>query len=117
MVFSLIDIYLKKNPAAKRPQEELDELDGLNNFKQDRVILPTNDNDSSEEEIKVVQKPKPKKFAPQKNICAQCPKMVEGYKCIPGQNHLKCSNCNGFMPDRFPNQKCAICTRGFCNLY
>ena len=39
MVFSLIDMYLAKNPSAKRPQAELDELDQLNQFKQDRVVL------------------------------------------------------------------------------
>lgn len=128
MVFSLIDMYLAKNPSAKRSQAELDELDQLNQFKQDRVVLAkkngfTSDGSasSSEEEVKA---PKPKTIAKTRQpapvariVCRQCARAVDGYKCVPGQAHIDCSLCKILMPDRLVSQKCAICTRAFCNLY
>ena len=137
MVYSLIDMYLKQNPNEKRSQKELDHLDKINKFKQDRVILKqkafqSDGSASSDEEVKApVKAPKaaPSKAVPNQTTargrppltaqmqCKQCPRMMDGYRCPPGQIHIQCNNCNGYMPDRNPSQKCATCTRAFCNLY
>jgi E3 ubiquitin-protein ligase CHFR len=127
MVFSLIDMYLKSNPQSQRPQEELDELDAINNFKQDRAILKKNfksdGSASSDEEETKAPKRAPKapiavaRPRPGPGICKQCKKQFEGYKCLPNQVHIQCTNCSIMMPDRLPSQKCTTCTRPFCNLY
>ena len=127
MVFSLIDLYLKGHPSAKRPQDELDELDAINLFKQDRVIFKGKDTktsgfasngsaSSSDEEVKALPKAKAKPVA-RGSVCRQCARAVDGYKCVQGSAHINCNTCNIPMPDRLPSQKCAICTRAFCNLY
>jgi E3 ubiquitin-protein ligase CHFR len=126
MVFSLVDTYLKSHPEAKRPQEELDELDKINEFKQDRVVLKKKSKEKSEsseeEEIKIPQPTRGRPIRPavqprSQNICKQCPKVFEGFKCGVNQQHLQCFNCKTFMPDRNQQQRCEICQRGFCNLY
>ena len=134
MIFSLAEMYLKQNPDALRPQDELDALDKANKFKQDRIVISKDDgsgNSSSDEEVKIParatgpargsrnirgNRPAPRQRAPQ-NVCKQCPKVFEGYQCVPGQVHIQCQLCRLFMPDRNPQQKCAICTRAYCNQY
>lgn len=133
MIFSLAEMYLKQHADAQRPQDELDALDKVNQFKQDRVILSKggdSDSSSSEEETKTTARaaptrgtrnirgarPAPRQRAVQ-NVCKQCPKAFEGYQCAPGQVHIQCITCKQFMPDRNAQQKCAICTRVYCNAY
>ena len=146
MLYSLIEIYLKNNPKEKRPQEELDQLNNINKFKEDRVILnaikattnaikitadtvknannveSSSDSEESSSDEKLIIPPKPapakrNKLAAVRPICKQCTKASNGFKCLPGQVHIQCSLCNNYMPDRNNEQRCAICLKIFCNIY
>jgi E3 ubiquitin-protein ligase CHFR len=135
VIVNLVDAYFAKHPEAKRNKEELDELDAANKFKVDRVVLNKTDfksdgsATSDSEEIAPAFRGRARARARAgsgvaavrqqavQNICRQCTKLVEGYKCIQGQVHLQCFGCKTYMPDRNLNQKCATCDRGYCNLY
>ena len=135
MIVSLIDVYLAKHPDAKRTKEELDELDAANKFKQDRVILnknppPKDDPSSSSEDDSAPVRGRARaaragrgvaaarlQVAQTQNVCKQCTKVLDGFRCVLGQAHLQCFFCKAFMPDRGLNQRCAGCDRGYCNLY
>lgn len=135
MVVTLIDAYMKSNPKYKRDQDELDEMDKANIFKQDRTVLSvgksikSDGSASSDDDVqnatpargrgrgKVAARPTTARQLPVQNVCKQCTKVFEGYKCVANQDHIQCFTCKVFMPDRNMNQKCQICDRGFCNLY
>lgn len=141
MIVQLIDVYLAKHPDSKRPKEELDELDAANKFKQDRVILNKSpaardsSSSSSEEDLAAPVRGRGRVARAGRgvaaaraqvaqagqvqvqNVCRQCTKVVDGFRCVLGQAHLQCYFCKLFMPDRVLNQRCAGCDRGFCNLY
>ena len=144
LIVSLVDVYLKKHPEAARANEELAVLDIANKFKQDRVVLgqssafrsdgsPSSSDSEDSEGLRPERQmgrgrgriaragrtaaPGRGQAGQVQNICKQCTKMIEGFRCAPGQVHLKCFKCNDFMPYRGVNQRCAGCDRGFCNLY
>ena len=137
LIVSLVDVYSAKHPEAIRTNEELKDLYLANKFKQDRVVISKSavfksdgsPSSSDDEEIRPARgrgsiarggrtaAPARVQAVQVQNVCKQCTKAVEGFRCSPGQAHLQCFNCKNFMPDRGPNQRCAGCDRGFCNLY
>eukprot|EP00770_Monocercomonoides_exilis_P002421 MONOS_2405.1-p1 / transcript=MONOS_2405.1 / gene=MONOS_2405 / organism=Monocercomonoides_exilis_PA203 / gene_product=E3 ubiquitin-protein ligase CHFR isoform 2 / transcript_product=E3 ubiquitin-protein ligase CHFR isoform 2 / location=Mono_scaffold00049:119071-120491(-) / protein_length=396 / sequence_SO=supercontig / SO=protein_coding / is_pseudo=false len=138
-VRSLIDAYLAMNPAEKRPQEEIDEMEKDNTLTEE-VLRELEDkkhmkkrrrhDDYSDSEDSYDSEEEYSDDDGNGRVQVQCRQCLapgpDGFQCPPAliAEHNLCSNCFQYFPRRNPAttpglapSECAFCHRIYCNLY